>query len=372
MIYDGHAYIFPDVRGDGGFSKRAEYQQHLQLAIASHFQGVFRKQDRKTADNSGLIDSSKPRGFEALKDANFQATEFGRFEWESNGEEYVKQYMPPSVVDMTFTAHDLVAEMDYAQVERALIHRTPYLGIDEEFIANGVATFPDRLQGLAYVPEWTITSNMDVAIERLERSINELGLHGRQLLPDHLILYDQSPIWNAAEFKPFWDAFATMRVPLFITPGYSTLAPGASGRGMDLGEMKIITEFMEAYPDIPTVLTHGLSWRSFADKDGIRVPNELYDALPLDNPNFHLQLLFAIFFGGEWDYPMPQIKSVLEEVVDRVGVSQLQWGTDIPMVMRFQTYRQSLDSLRHNLDFLSQAEVDAICGDNAARLMGVA
>ena len=87
MIYDGHAYIFPDVRADGGFPNRTEYQQHLQLAIASHFQGVFRKRDRRPADNDGLIDSSKPRGFEALKDANFQATEFGRFEWESNGEE---------------------------------------------------------------------------------------------------------------------------------------------------------------------------------------------------------------------------------------------------------------------------------------------
>ena len=46
------------------------------------------------------------------------------------------------------------------------------------------------------------------------------------------------------------------------------------------------------------------------------------------------------------------------------------WGTDIPMVMRFQTYRQSLDSLRFNLDFLDQADIDLICGGNTARLMG--
>ena len=46
------------------------------------------------------------------------------------------------------------------------------------------------------------------------------------------------------------------------------------------------------------------------------------------------------------------------------------WGTDIPMVMRFQTYRQSLDSLRLNLDFLDQADIDLICGGNTARLMG--
>ena len=37
MLYDGHAYIFPDLRGDGGFDDRQEFQMHLQLAIATHF-----------------------------------------------------------------------------------------------------------------------------------------------------------------------------------------------------------------------------------------------------------------------------------------------------------------------------------------------
>ena len=72
-----------------------------------------------------------------------------------------------------------------------------------------------------------------------------------------------------------------------------------------------------------------------------------------------------------YDYPMPQIRSALEKVVQRLGADRLMWGTDIPMVMRFQTYRQSLDSLRLNLDFLDQADIDLICGGNTARLMGV-
>ena len=39
------------------------------------------------------------------------------------------------------------------------------------------------------------------------------------------------------------------------------------------------------------------------------------------------------------------------------------------MVMRFYTYRQSLEFLRGNLDFLSQAEVDLVVGGNMERLM---
>ena len=140
---------------------------------------------------------------------------------------------------------------------------------------------------------------------------------------------------------------------------------------MDLSEFETVSRFMERYPDVQVVLTHGLSWRSFADENGIDVPDAVYDALPIDNPNFHVQLLFAIFFGGMYDYPMPQIRSALEKVVERLGADRLMWGTDIPMVMRFQTYRQSLDSLRLNLDFLDQSDIDLICGGNTARLMGV-
>ena len=140
---------------------------------------------------------------------------------------------------------------------------------------------------------------------------------------------------------------------------------------MDLSEFEIISRFMEKYPNVKLVLTHGLSWRAFADENGIHVPDQVYDALPIDNPSFHIQLLFAIFFGGMYDYPMPQIRPTLEHVVERLGADRLMWGTDIPMVMRFQTYRQSLDSLRLNLDFLDQSDVDLICGGNVARLMGV-
>ena len=69
MIYDGHAYIFPNMRGDGGFDDRREFQRHLQLAIATHFMPVWRTRDRAEADNSGLLDGSMPRGFDALQEA---------------------------------------------------------------------------------------------------------------------------------------------------------------------------------------------------------------------------------------------------------------------------------------------------------------
>ena len=280
MIYDGHAYIFPNMRGDGGFDDRREFQRHLQLAIATHFMPVWRTRDRAEADNSGLLDLSMPRGFDALKDAHFRATQFGRFEWTVGGEDYFKQYMPPSVVDMEFTADDLIAEMDYAEVDRALLHRTPYLGIGNDLVADAVQAYPDRIQALAHVPEWKIASDPDWAIAELDHAINDLGLHGLQLLPDHMALYGQSTAWDGEALTPLWDHFTKLGVPLFVTPGYTSLARTGSGGGMDLSEFETVSRFMERYPDVQVVLTHGLSWRSFADENGIDVPDAVYDALP--------------------------------------------------------------------------------------------
>ena len=371
MIYDGHAYCFPDLRGDGGFPDPAEFNRHLQQGIARHFQPVWRSSDRAAADNSGLVDPSGGWTFDALRDAQFRPAGYGRFEWTAGGEDYVKQYMPPSVVDMSYSAESLVAEMDYAGVDMALLHRTPYLGISNEFIADCVQRFPDRLQGLAYVEEWLVQPEPDASIRKLERAIGELGLVGLQFLPDHLALYGQSDEWDGPGYRPFWDAVAGLDIPVFITPSFRSLVTeGDSSLEGFRSQLDVVRRWMETYPDIPVVLIHGLGWRMFVDGDTLSIPDEVIDALPLDNPNFNLQLLFAIFLGGIWDYPMLQIRPTMEKLSQRVGVDRLMWGTDIPMVMRFYTYRQSREHLRLCCDFLTRADVDLILGGNMERLMG--
>ena len=373
MIYDGHAYCFPDLRGNGGFADPEQFRRHLQLGMARHFQPVWRKRDRAPADESGIADPDGGWDLGSLREAGFRPTSYGRFEWAADGEEYVKQYLPPSVAEMAYHAEALVAEMDYAGVDMALLHRTPYLGIGNEFVADCCRRFPDRLQGLAHVEEWTIRSDPDGAVAKLEEAINEMGLHGLQLLPDHLPLYGQKEDWEGPDFKPFWDAAAALDIPVFITPGYSSLATrGWAQTDAVVARLLQLRSFVERYPDMRVVLTHGLSWRVFLEDDGLSVPDEVFDALPLDSPNFYLQLMFAIYLGGMWDYPMLEVRPTIEQLVERLGVDRLVWGTDMPMVMRFYTYRQNLEHIRVCADFLGKREMGMILGGNMARLMGFA
>ena len=156
---------------------------------------------------------------------------------------------------------------------------------------------------------------------------------------------------------------------MFITPSYDSL----EGETLDryIAGIKRIRKWMDIYKNTPVVLTGGLDWRSFIQGNSVVIPEEVYEALPVDNPNFHMQILFAIALGGLWEYPMLEIQPTLEELVERFGADRLQWGTDMPMVMRFYTYRQNLTYIKRVSSFLKESEIALITGGNIARLLGV-
>ncbi len=366
MIYDGHSYAFPSQMGNGGWTDRNAFHRHLELAMATHHQPLRRASDGSEVDASVIADLSKGSTLDVLRDSGFRPAGHGRFMWTVDGEDYVKQVMPPSIVDMSFSAESLVAEMDYAGVEMSLIHRAPYLVAGNDFVADCVKRFPDRLQGLAYVEEWLVQSETDASIKKLDRAINELGLHGIQWLPVNLRIYGQTGSWDSEAFRPFWDTVASMNIPVFFSLG-STALPNIDGY---LEGLRTIQRWMERYPDVTVVMTHGFAWRTFMKPDRIEIPEEVFENTPLDNPNLYVQLLFAVLCGGQYDYPMPQMRSTLEDLVGRIGADRLIWGTDIPMVMRHYTYRQSLDSIRLYCDFLGDEQKAQILGDNMVRLMG--
>jgi predicted TIM-barrel fold metal-dependent hydrolase len=365
MIFDGHAYCFPSLRGPAGFADAEVFRGHLQQAIATHFQPVWRARDRAPADSRALIDRAIWPRLDAVKEVPFRAADNGRFEWTADGEDNVKQYLPPSIADMQYPADRLVAEMDYAGVDKALLHRTPYLGIGNAFIADCVQRFPDRLLGLAHVEEWRVQADPDAAVRTVERAVHEQGLSGLQFLPPQLNLYGQAGPWDGPGFRPFWDGIAGLGVPVF----FSLKERDDPARESYLGELQTLLRWMECYPDVTAVVTHGLAWRLFVDGDGLRLPDAVW--APFANPRAHLQLLFPIALGGLWDYPMPQVRPVIEACVQRIGAQRLMWGTDIPMVLRFWTYRQNLDFIRRYCDFLRTADLAALMGGTAARLLGV-
>jgi predicted TIM-barrel fold metal-dependent hydrolase len=367
MIYDGHAYCLPELHGAGGFENPADFRRHLQLATAGmgHSLPPWRASDRAPADTSGLADLSKGWGFSALKDADFRPGTHGRFEWTVDGVDYVKQLMPPGIAAMSYPAENLVADLDYAGIDRALLHRTPYLGVGNDFVAECARQFPDRIQALAHVEEWLIADDVSAAVDKVDHSLGELGLSGLQFLPMFLDLQGDGGDWAGLAFTPFWDAVTNYGVPVFFT-----LGPRGGG-GLDgyVAELQALRRWCERYPDVSVVLTHGFSWRNFRDGELMSLPEALLDAAPLDRPNVYLQLVLSVTLGARWAYPMPQFRDTLGALVDRFGVETPMWGSDHPFETLHYTYRQCVDQIRGYADILGDDGVDATIGGNMARLM---
>ena len=262
MIFDGHAYCFPPMDGDGGFADPEDFRRHLQQAMAAHFQPVWRARDLAPGDADALIDFSNWPSLDALKSSDFHAASNGRFEWTSDGERFFKQYFPPSIADMSYSPDRLVAEMDYAGVSRALLHRTPYLGIGNDFIADCVARYPDRLLGLAHTPEWMTHVDPEASLANVRRAVEEQGLVGLHFLPPQLDLYNYDGPWDAPEFHKFWDGVAELGVPVFFS-----LKPRRSPESESYAaELETVVRWTKRYPDVPVVMTHGLQWQIVHDR----------------------------------------------------------------------------------------------------------
>ena len=102
MIFDGHAYCFPSMKGNGGFPDSDQFKKHLQHSIGTHHQPVWRSRDRAPGNNNALIDDKSSSTLRDLKEGDFRAASHGRFAWTVDGEEYFKQYIPPSNIDMNY------------------------------------------------------------------------------------------------------------------------------------------------------------------------------------------------------------------------------------------------------------------------------
>ena len=90
MIIDSHAYCFPPLDSQGGFSSVEEHLREVQMAWAYHHQPVWRLRDGITVNENTLVDSSTGQ----LLDVKW-GRDLGRLTWTLDGEAYTKQYLPP-------------------------------------------------------------------------------------------------------------------------------------------------------------------------------------------------------------------------------------------------------------------------------------
>jgi predicted TIM-barrel fold metal-dependent hydrolase len=373
MIVDSHVYCFEPADTPAGHASAEDHLKWLQAAHAGHHQPAFRTKDR-TPGSSQVLDPDRSRDLEHLPDVNFRVDRAcGRFVWDYEGEEYTKHFYPPNLRDLEFTPFSLNCEMDYADVDMALIHTDPMLGRDSAYLAACVERFPERLRSMAPVDEWRIIAETDAVIKELDTAINEHGLHAIKFIPPLAYLSSETP-WDDGPYRPFWEAATKMGIPVFFTLGSGPVdfRSNTSIEELKQGyidELRLLMRWMERYPDTVCSLTHGFPWRLYLEEGRIVLPQEVWE--PFVHPNCNLEVCLPVRLGDLFDFPYREVWPVLAAMVEHVGADHLLWGTDMPFQNRFCTYRQSRQWIEKYCDFLSAEDLALIMGGTVARILAL-
>ena len=371
MILDSHAYCFQPGDHPAGYATAEEHLAWIQAAQTLHHQPAWRIRDR-IAGSSTELGTETPSDWSGLPDVGFRIDrEKGRVVWTTDDEDFTKQFYPPNLRNLEFTPDSLIAEMDYAEVDIALIHTNPMLGRDAAFLADCVRKYPDRLRAMAPVDEWRILAEPDAVISELHQAITSHGLHAIKFNTRPAYRISPEP-WDDGPYRPFWEAATKLGVPIFFTLG---AGPGSAAGASDgsrfrdgyFKEQRTLIDWMERYPQVVCSLTHGFPWRVFREGDRIDLPDVIW--APFENPNLSLEVCFPVRIGDLFDFPYRKVWPVFELMVERIGAQRLLWGTDMPFQNRFCTYRQSRQWIEKYCDFLDAEQLNHIMGRTAARIL---
>jgi predicted TIM-barrel fold metal-dependent hydrolase len=360
-IVDCHGHIFPPLAGPSGFSSTAQHLLHLQRAMHVHGNQPYRRlRDHAVVPQRDLWQADDPSEAGRATDVGFRVGRFGCLEWEKDGEGYYVQFFPPHLRDLDAPPDGMIAEMDYAGIETVVLQNDHIYGNLAEYFARAARHWPGRYIGLAQVDE--ATAFRDEELASLEDQVVRLGMRGLYFTMTGFFRNGYRTLCDAPAFDPLWRTVARLDLPVF----WVHAATSPAGTYQD--EMRRLRRIMDRHPTIRHVLVHGVPTGLYADQsDRIAWPEEVAEVL--DRYPVWTEVLYPIAWGGRMPYPYRRAQQHFRQLFDRFGPGKLCWGSDMPNVGRYCTYRQALTYLWDDAEFLTAEDRRLIFRENTLTLV---
>lgn len=358
MIVDAHAHAFPFVNNQGVYASVEDHLRHVQRHMTTHPQGGRRFRDNGLAAGPTLWDGKTP-GFEGLLDVGFRVGPYGRFEWEHDGEAYYIQFFPVSLEVMEARPERMLAQMQYAGVDKGMLQFAKMYGITNEYLSDCVRRWPDKFRACTAVDE--DLADQPSQIDSLRKAVRYQGLtalyfecngYGKSNHQHHL---------DDARYDAFWEEVQSLGIPVLWD---IRVAVRRTSHAAYMEEVMRLHALIKRFPRIRHVLTHGFPGNAFNSAGAIE--EELWALMR--HPMVTTEFLFPILYGSSWDYPYAKAQPIIREALMRCGPSKFMWGADMPNIERSCTYVQSLNYLRKYCTFIAPADMDIILGGNADEL----
>ncbi len=247
------------------------------------------------------------------------------------------------------TAEDLLAAMDASGVGRAVVAA---LSIEDEYLLECLAAYPDRLVGLS-----TLDLRRPTARDELATKASQPGIRGIRI--HWLGMPDADP-----EETPAYEILGEIAEAGLVT---WFLGPRGQLRLLDrllsrLAGLTVVLGHL-GFPLVPLRAgPHGMP------RPAIPLAGALDEVVGLArHRGLHVALCGQATLSEE-PYPYRDLDPLVQALRRAYTADRLLWGSDAPWVLQEPGYERSLQLLDCQLPGLSAEERSAILGGNAQRL----
>ena len=244
---------------------------------------------------------------------------------------------PPS-----FTAEELMKLAEPVGVNRVVLIQMSFYGFDNSYMLDSIGKCPDRFVGVAVIDQ--DDRRPDLAMKELKKK----GVRGFRIYPKN----QKHETWLDSEsMHKMWTTGAAENLNMccLINP-------------IDL---PALDRACRDFPDTPVVIDHicriGVTGK--IDPQEVKM---LCDMARHKNVTVKISAFYAL---GQKKSPYHDLGPLIKRVYDAFGPKRLMWATDCPFqAVGGHTYKDSIDLIKHGLDFLTDDDKQWLLRKTAERV----
>ena len=242
----------------------------------------------------------------------------------------------------SFSVDELLAEMDVAGVDAALLHPPGWDPNGNAVAIDAARQHPDRLAILGHFPLDKPESRS--LIDGWKSQPGMLGLRFALLQPH------QRAWWTDGTMDWLWPAAERAQIPIALLAGEF---------------LPVVARVAERHPDLKLAVDH--LGRTGRVQDAPAFAN-LPELLALArHPNVAVKATGAPSYSSE-PYPYRNIQPYLRQIYDAFGPDRMFWGTDITRMPC--SWRQCVTLFTEELPWLSEQDKELIMGSALCTWVG--